>query len=731
MSIKFRNFKSSSLIYLFYSFFRPKISLFGILLFFGLPSIITGQKQVLKSAEYFFDKQEYVTALNYFDTYDKIDKDKKALVQKGICEYQVGKFSECIASMKKAFDQKSTDNAMFLYTAMSYQALQNYKDAAIFYKNYLSNIKSNSSESDEVIKKIEQCQYAQNILFSDKVGFVENLGSNVNSKYNEINPVFSPTQVNKLYFSSDRNLSTGGLQKEKETGMDRYMYDVYSVENYQTELSILKKLPTRINTSRTEHIQSISKDGLVIFYDRELEDHSTAILTDTFSTNQDSMSLTYEFHSPIIYDLGDRDIFPINDSLYLFSSMREGGYGGYDIYSVERIEGTWGQPKNLGDRINTAFDDRFPFMTNGGHEIYYSSNSLNSLGGYDIFSSSFSIDGWAVPRNLALPVNTYGNEGGFRISADGTFAIFSSDRAEGSGGNDLYILYFKEQVLDQFEIPDFAWLNIEEETSEVGKSLPESSESVVAKKRQFFNKPLYYKTDIDVLGPQNLTKLKLVTDMLKIYPDHFVKLIGHATDAKKSDYDLYFSIKRTEEVAKYLSSHGLKSDKIQIEACGSSFPAVYSSKVESSDVADKLNNRIDMDIIVPENSPLQVQNETIEISPQIRNPKFDEYLHSEKGLSYRIYFASSEQLYKDEITKHPDGVCVLKPYDKTRYDYILGRYDTYKTAKKAYNKLSSTQYPNAKILVFIDGIEIKDEEVIKHVEKHTDLENYLLYEIGK
>ncbi len=99
-------------------------------------------------------------------------------------------------------------------------------------------------------------------------------------------------------------------------------------------------------------------------------------------------------------------ISPDSKKLY-FTSNREGGLGSLDIYVSERdTSGDWGPAKNLGDGINTPFNEDTPFITINDSILYFSSEGHNGMGGYDIFRSWRSDTSWGDPENLGFPLNS-------------------------------------------------------------------------------------------------------------------------------------------------------------------------------------------------------------------------------------------------------------------------------------------------------------------------------------
>jgi outer membrane protein OmpA-like peptidoglycan-associated protein len=136
-------------------------------------------------------------------------------------------------------------------------------------------------------------------------------------------------------------------------------------------------------------------------------------------------------------------ISPDGSALY-FVSNRPGGIGGYDIWKSNLTnEGKWMEPVNLGPQINTPYDENTPFIHADGKTLYFSSNGWPGFGDKDIFLSRITNDGqFSTPVNLGYPINTYNEEIGLIVTADGTEGLFSSNIKDGGFG-DLDIYHFK------------------------------------------------------------------------------------------------------------------------------------------------------------------------------------------------------------------------------------------------------------------------------------------------
>ncbi|MEO0731214.1 MAG: OmpA family protein [Bacteroidota bacterium] len=141
-------------------------------------------------------------------------------------------------------------------------------------------------------------------------------------------------------------------------------------------------------------------------------------------------------------DEGQPSISP-DGRLLFFSSNREGGYGGNDLYAAARTaDGGWSSPQNLGPNLNTKGQESFPFWAADGRTLFFTSNGHPGLGGQDLFRIVLGGDNkWGTATNLGYPINTAGNETNLFIALNGSTAYFSKrsiDTLDGKADVDIY-----------------------------------------------------------------------------------------------------------------------------------------------------------------------------------------------------------------------------------------------------------------------------------------------------
>lgn len=121
-----------------------------------------------------------------------------------------------------------------------------------------------------------------------------------------------------------------------------------------------------------------------------------------------------------------------------FASDRDGGFGSFDIYSVAiHNDGTYGNPINLGEDINTDKKEQFPFLDEAGN-LYFSSNGHPGYGLLDIFLAKRGDGIFEKPDNLGLPVNSGYDDFSLSLEGSGKTGYFASNRPGGKGSDDIY-----------------------------------------------------------------------------------------------------------------------------------------------------------------------------------------------------------------------------------------------------------------------------------------------------
>jgi outer membrane protein OmpA-like peptidoglycan-associated protein len=307
-----------------------------------------------------------------------------------------------------------------------------YADADQHLEKYLS-FSDISAQNAMIAKKLlNDCKFSLDALQHPVPFKPVNLGPGVNTSDDEYFPAITADE-NTLIFTRKTNNNEDFYQSVKIDG------------KWQTATYLSDK----INSEFNEGALSLSQDGKIIFFTGCNRPDGLG-RCDIYITQKKGNYWSKPFDiSPPINTAGwesQPSISSDGRTLY-FVSNRKGGYGGYDIWKSTLTEKGWTEPENLGPNINTVYDEQSPFIHPDDSTLYFCSNGWPGMGGKDLFVSRLGKDGkWQKPENLGYPINSSGDENGLTLTANGTYAFFSSNNLNGSGGFDIYTFELPKSV---------------------------------------------------------------------------------------------------------------------------------------------------------------------------------------------------------------------------------------------------------------------------------------------
>ena len=303
-----------------------------------------------------------------------------------------------------------------------------------------------------------------------------------------------------------------------------------------------------------------------------------------------------------------------NGSTMFFVSDMPGGYGGSDIYFVEKDEkSNWSEPVNLGAKINTKGDELFPVLYSDSL-LYYSSNGKIGYGGLDIFSVAFDQASFSDAEILSAPVNSGADDFGILVNPlNREEGFLVSNRFGGRGDDDIYkfqplvkqeyiagstfdvitnpaISCFLDSsqlalALDTIGIAELAdTINIidsildidqeepvaaaEIEETEIEETDSEPTEQNPEIKEVSMDEAIYFNFDQSAITERS----QLVVDkwLLAMKEDPSVEImIKSYTDCRGStEYNISLSWRRTKTIKEYLISSGIEHTRIASRSMG-------------------------------------------------------------------------------------------------------------------------------------------------------------------
>lgn len=393
---------------------------------------------------------DFIGALNVFREVEKDNGDNSGInFYLGYCYFFLKQKDNAKSSLEKAVSNANPVPESFLYLGRVYQSEQDFDKAIAQLEAYVSNPKADKFEVEEGRIFLSQCRNAKTLIASPLDVNISNLGPEVNSKWDDKNPSIT-ADGSRLVFTTRRPETTSSPVDIE--GDNKYFEDIYQTLRDSSTRNFGKANPVSpsINVKGHDAVTGISADGKQIFiYYNTATGKGRGGNLFVSKVSGDKWKTPEDLGKPINSSYWEGGVCMSPDGKkYFFSSERKGGFGASDIWMVEKIgKNNWGKPINLGPEINTASDEGGVFLAPDGKTLFFCSNGAGSMGGYDVFRSTYENGKWSKPENVGFPINTPGHEGQITISADSRVAYISSDRVGGLGESDLYKIDLKDYAI--------------------------------------------------------------------------------------------------------------------------------------------------------------------------------------------------------------------------------------------------------------------------------------------
>lgn len=428
---------------------KTKLAL--LFLFIGVHSLIAQEKlsskeekALLEKAEaYYFDEdlQNIPKALELFE---KLSANKPSdpyyKLMEGICyTYFKNKKQLALEKLLEVKNQNSSFNEVNFYLAKAYAVNRRFDEAIETYEEYMSSAEVSDDQKAEARHNIIYCQNAKKFT-QDSVGVdIIPIGAPINTEFSEYVPVITSDET-VLIYTYRGNRSKGGLMDKtgKPDSQGEYYEDIMVSYKVGSDWLEPESIGDNINTVGHDASIALSPDGQKLFLYKSTKKDNGDIYMSVL--NGDLWEKPERLKGGVNTEFWEGSASITSDGKVLyFSSSREGGFGGRDIYMAElQPDNTWGNIKNLGPVINTKYDDDAPFIHPDKRTMYYSSKGHNSMGGYDIFYTYLNDDGWDEPANVGYPVNTMGDDRYYVLSADAKTGYYSTAGRSDNGTHDIY-----------------------------------------------------------------------------------------------------------------------------------------------------------------------------------------------------------------------------------------------------------------------------------------------------
>lgn len=322
------------------------------------------------------------------------------------------------------------------------------------YKKFIGVSKSKSKLFKNAEFYLVQCGIALKVKKTPVNSIIKNLGEKVNSQFSDYSPAIT-SDLSKLFFNSKRPWQSDSTVDARDFSINNYGEDSYIALN-----------ESDTSWSQASRLVFCTEKGNEVISSVETNLNKLFICTDSissgdiyFTENNDYLDKKIELFSEIpnlntkAFETGLT--FSNDGNTAFFVSDRPGGFGGTDIYTITKANGSWSNPINMGSSINSKYDEDSPMLSFDGKTLYFTSNGLKSIGGYDVLFSILLENGtWSESINMGYPINSTNDDmffTPFPIEHENK-GYLSSNRKGGYGKMDIYEVTIDTNLIEQIAL---------------------------------------------------------------------------------------------------------------------------------------------------------------------------------------------------------------------------------------------------------------------------------------
>ncbi|WP_159471238.1 OmpA family protein [Dyadobacter sp. 3J3] len=519
---------------------------------------------------------------------------------------------------------------------------EKYDSAVVYFEKALALSPPKSGLARLAKKSAASSKFAQMAIRNPMKVHKQSLGDTVNFLNSQFFPVMT---------ADDETLIFTGLTENRDE-------NIYVTHRIPGGWDVPEEISKAINTTNNEGTCSISADGrtLVLTACNRPDSYGGCDLYISHKQGSDWSAPQNVGENINSRNWESQPSLSADGRTLYFASDRRGGQGRSDIwYSVLKEKGLWSDPKNLGPIINTPEDENAPFIHANGRTLFYASNGLTGMGGFDIFLSQKADTTWTPPKNIGYPINTQADQVGLFISSNGKKGYYTDDSSEKSKGRSLLYTfdlpdslqnmvtptrYAKGKVFDkktnkplassielydlksQEKVAEFSsdlqtgsFLAVLNKGSEyafyVSKSgylfksltfsVTDSASSLnldipleaIEKDRIEVLNNIFFNTGEFTLDDKSKVELNRMVDFLKNNKQISIEISGHTDDVGSEQTNLELSKKRALSVLDYLKKSGVEAERLNAKGFGKTKPVAKNDSEENR----RRNRRIEWRVL--------------------------------------------------------------------------------------------------------------------------------------
>ncbi len=611
-----------------------KLSPLYILLIFLLLSACGTPERSIKRGDAAMAIGEYCeAAAQYKKGYSRIppiDRKRRGEIayKMGDAFRRYGNTARALGAFRNAARYGQNDTLTQFYIGELLRMQGDYRGAEKAYQTYLD-----SFPSDERARQMLQSLSEATGIKERGSAYTVKMETMFSGSRSDYAPAYNGDEATTLYFSTTRPAVTGS-DLSGITGMKPG--DIYMVrKDEKGKWKSPEPVEGGLNTENDEGATAFSSDGKTMYLTVCRTDPQYPRMAEIWTSQRAdagwgkpaALKITADTLSSYAHPA------PSPDGRWLyFTSDMPGGYGGTDLWRARMDAHGVGSIENLGPEINTEGNECFPAFRPSG-ELYFSSDGRTpSLGGLDLYRAKQDTitEHWTVVH-LPAPMNSPADDFGITFEGWHNRGYFSSNRSTGGRGWDKIYSFSYPEVLqtvkgwvyeqDGYELPEaLVYIVGNDGTNEKlsvksdgsfemavtpgvdylllatckgylnfrnnlhADSLEVEHQHVLQFPLPSINVPVlvrnvFYEFDKADLTPESTAALDRLTNMLKENPNVTIELAAHCDYRGNDDYNLRLSQRRAESVVRYLTEHGIESERLTAKGYGETVPKIVNKKL--------------------------------------------------------------------------------------------------------------------------------------------------------
>ncbi len=394
------------------------------------------EAQNLRRADTYFEDGAYDKAIEEYEAALKKEHDFRARLRLARSYRMVGELEKSVEN----YTQVVTDSASLpvhkFELGKVLKSLGRYGHAKAWFETYAME----SADADLGRKWAASCELALE-LQKDSLGYKIISQPLINTRFSEISPVnfragvaFSSNRKRGFFFRFFNGYRRGAF------------YDLYYAQRGPDgrlrRPEYLRQLNSRyhdgpVSFSASENLAFVTRSNTGAVGGRRdaagFNRVSVYMLRQRLDNWVDAEPLPFSSKE---FNIAHPAISKDGETLYFTSDM-PGGYGGTDIWKSTYEDGKWTRPVNLGAQVNTEANEGYPFMVHDSL-LYFSSERAEGFGGKDIFYARKKDGKWGYVKNAGYPLNSEADDFAYSITDDSPYGYFVSNREGGKGDDDVF-----------------------------------------------------------------------------------------------------------------------------------------------------------------------------------------------------------------------------------------------------------------------------------------------------